>query len=218
MLPNFLELSIGSHNLLRDLAALEELAFQPLQVNEIWMHQYGVVGDGDLQIGLHGRNLDVPRLTFVLPELAAHIPVLQDHGIDFDFIEISEQRFHQAGFTDAGGQQVWLLEARTFSPTLPNDGQTSLLGRFHEILLPARDGNHDQWAALGLIEPPSRSMPVTLHEDCTRLTIVYATGLEALIVRSARQGWTNLSVTAANEAIIKTAHDFDFLIRDITHE
>lgn len=210
----FLEISAASQNLLSDLGAFEDLGFQSLQVNEAWAHQYGVMGDGFFHVGLHGRALDTPALTFVLPDLARHIAVLQGSGIHFDFVHISEQHFHNAGFTDSAGQNVWLLEARTYSPTLPEEDQTSHLGEFCEIRIPGQNDNHREWAALGCEEGSISGTPVRLDEHTQRLTVVYQSPLEALVMKGTRMGWPQFSITKENEGLVKTAHGFDFLIKD----
>ena len=68
-LGRFLEISIGTPVIRESLAFYESLGFVQAAVGETWSHPYAVVTDGQLFIGLHGRDVPSPSLTFVLPEL-----------------------------------------------------------------------------------------------------------------------------------------------------
>src|SRR6185295_3090059 len=63
-LGRFLEISIGTRVIRESLEFYEALGFVQAAVSETWSHPYAVVTDGHLFIGLHGREMPSPSLTF----------------------------------------------------------------------------------------------------------------------------------------------------------
>jgi hypothetical protein len=216
-----LELSVSTDHILSDMAHYADLGFGECQVNEIVQHHYGVLGDGRFHIGLHETEFDTPSLTYVLPDVARFAPALRHLKLKFERADLSDDQFNQISFFDPGGQRVNLIEARTFSPTPGDDSRPHLLGRYKHIELPYSAAREHFWNGLhSAIEPSTddnakKASPpmVHLHPNRQRLTVVYAGDLEALIVHSAQQGWQRFAVTADDQGVYKTPHDFDMLIQ-----
>ena len=138
LLSRWLEFSVRTDDVIESLAFYKSLGFVELEVGDTWKHRYAVVSDGDISIGLHEREFDAPALTFVQMDLAKHARRLTDRGFEFSLMKLGEDEFNEIGFRDRDGQQVTVVEARTFSlaPEAPED---SLCGRFFELTLPVRD-------------------------------------------------------------------------------
>jgi catechol 2,3-dioxygenase-like lactoylglutathione lyase family enzyme len=122
-------------------------------VGDAWSHPYAVVTDGRLHLGLHGTAFESPTLTWVQPGLAAHAPLLQTLGIDFEFARLGEDAFHGIGFADPSGQRITLIEARTFSPPPILANFASRLGYFEEFGIPTTDLARSTafWDTLGFV-------------------------------------------------------------------
>lgn len=177
MLGQFLELSVHTNDIIESLAFYKTLGFSELPSGDIWQHKYAVVSDGHLCIGLHGRELDVPTLTFVHRDLAKHARAMADHGFEFDRMSIDGDVFNELVFSDRDGNLIHLIEARTFSPSA-EDIDESICGVWFELSLPVRDAMRGGrfWAPLapamiGLREEPAphlrfdaAGMPLGLSE------------------------------------------------------
>ncbi|HTE43312.1 MAG TPA: hypothetical protein VK629_20995 [Steroidobacteraceae bacterium] len=153
MLGRFLEISIHTPDIQDSLAFYEGLGFVQATVGDTWSHQYAVVTDGHLFIGLHGRPCPPIALTYVQPELARHAEKLLSLGIVFEREQLDSDAFNEASFSDPLGLHVNVLEARTFSPPdLPLNYQ-STCGYFAELGVPVRefDIGRDFWEALGFV-------------------------------------------------------------------
>ena len=116
MLGRFLEISIHCPAVRESLEFYQRLGLELAVTNDIWRHQYAVVTDGKVALGLHAYDFPSPSLTWIHPGLATYLPSLADAGIEFEFLKTGEDEFHEAGFRDPDGQMVTILEARTFSP------------------------------------------------------------------------------------------------------
>ena len=138
MLGKYLEFSVHSPDILESLGFYKALGFTELETGDVWPHEYAVVSDGDICIGLHNRVFDSPALTFVQQDLARHARSMTDHGFDFSFLRIDEDVFNELGFTDRDGHMITLVEARTFA-TAADDLQDSACGSWFELTLPVRD-------------------------------------------------------------------------------
>lgn len=149
MLGRFLEFSVQCADVLESLSFYKALGFAELEIGDTWTHKYAVVTDGDICIGLHGREFDGPTVTFVHRELAAHARSMTDHGFEFTVLRIDEDVFNELTFADRDGNLISMIEARTFSPAV-DDLRGSVCGRFFEITLPTRDAMRDGlfWAPL----------------------------------------------------------------------
>lgn len=160
-LGKFLEISIGTAVIRESLEFYESLGFVQAAVGEIWSHPYAVVTDGHLFIGLHGRELPSPALTFVLPELRLGVSRLKERGVTFDEERIGDDVFNQAQLQDPSGLSVTLLEARTFSPPHVDATLESACGYFSELGLPARtvDAARTFWESVGFVAMEEQSNP-----------------------------------------------------------
>lgn len=138
MLGRFLEFSVQSRNLLDSLRFYKALGFSELEIGDTWTHKYTVVSDGDVCIGLHGREFDSPAVTFVHQDLAPHARAMADHGYEFSVLRVDEDIFNELVFADRDGNAISMIEARTFTPA-DDDTRRSACGEFFELTLPARD-------------------------------------------------------------------------------
>jgi len=161
MLSKHLEFSVYSPDVLESLGFYKALGFTELETGDVWSHQYAVVSDGDVCIGLHNRDFDAPTLTFVQPDLARHARSMADHGFDFSFLQVDEDIFNELGFSDRDGHMISLVEARTFSAA-PDDLRHSACGSWFELTLPVRDSMH-----AGLFWAPLAPNLLRLREEPT---------------------------------------------------
>ena len=152
MLGRFLELSLPAPRILESWQFYQRLGFTTAIVGETWSHRYSVVTDGRLVLGLHDEgSVTAPLLSYVLPDLARQLPAIEAMGIAFDRRQIGDDTFNEAVFTTPDGQQVRLLEARTFSP--PEQAPPTRLGWFEEYALPVGDLGEARgyWEQLGFV-------------------------------------------------------------------
>lgn len=163
MIGYFLEIGIQTTDIKASLEFYEALAFRQATVGEIWDHPYAVLTDGRAFIGLHQQEFQSPCLTFVRPELAAHLRRLKRQGIRLASTRIGEEHFNEAAFLDPDGHMVCLLEARTYSPPSFDEEDFSLCGRFAELSLPVRDFDESVafWEPLGFVADPPAEEAVT---------------------------------------------------------
>lgn len=134
----FLEFSVYTPAILESLHFYKTLGFAELEIGDMWSHKYAVVGDGELNIGLHDRVFDAPAITFVQQDIAKHARSMTDHGFDFSFMQLNEDAFNELRFPDRDGHMVTMLEARTFHLS-EEDGYDSLCGSWFEITLPVKN-------------------------------------------------------------------------------
>jgi catechol 2,3-dioxygenase-like lactoylglutathione lyase family enzyme len=153
LLGRFLEVSVHAPDVAESLAFYESLGFVQAPTGEAWSHPYAVVTDGRLFIGLHQSPFESPALTWVLPDLARHLPALQALGIDFEFARLADVSMHEVGFRDTSGQMITVIEARTFSPPALAPAFETQLGYFEEFVIPTADLGRSSafWDALGLV-------------------------------------------------------------------
>lgn len=152
MLGRFLELSLPAPRILESWQFYQRLGFTSAIVGEAWGHRYSVVTDGRLVIGLHDEGaVAAPLLSYVLPELARHVRAIAALGIEFDRQQLADDTFNEAVFTTPDGQQIRLLEARTFSP--PDQPPLTRLGWFEEYAVPVADLEQARgyWERLGFV-------------------------------------------------------------------
>ncbi|MGH8235823.1 MAG: VOC family protein [Steroidobacteraceae bacterium] len=157
----FLEISIGTPVIRESLGFYESLGFVQAAVGETWSHPYAVVTDGHLFIGLHGREVPSPSLTFVLPELQLGVARLKERGVTFEEERFGEDVFNQAQLRDPGGLSVTLLEARTFSPPQFDTRIESACGYFSELGIPSRaaDAARVFWESVGFVALEAEAQP-----------------------------------------------------------
>jgi len=134
----FLEFAVYAPNILESLHFYKTLGFTELETADVLSHKYAVISDGELNIGLHSKELASPAVTFVQQDLAKHARSMTDHGFDFDFLRLDEDVFNELGFKDRDGHAITMVEARTFhmSEDAEND---SACGTWFELTLPVRD-------------------------------------------------------------------------------
>jgi hypothetical protein len=159
-LGRFLEISIGTRVIRESLEFYEALGFVQAAVGETWSHPYAVVTDGHLFIGLHGRDMPSPSLTFVLPELQLGVGRLKQRGVTFEEERLGDDVFNQAQLRDPGGLNVALLEARTFSPPQLDVPIESACGYFSELGIPARAAEARAfWESIGFVALDEEAQP-----------------------------------------------------------
>jgi len=151
MIGTFLECSVTARPLAPSFEFYSALGFTSIPVADTLLHPYLVLFDGDIAIGLHDRDGPSPLLTFVRPNLKDYIRALRRVGITPDDAHLDDNEFHRVGFTDATGQEIELLEARTFPPGDWNRQNVAACGKFLEFSLPtdALDSARDYWQQLG---------------------------------------------------------------------
>jgi hypothetical protein len=161
-LGRFLEISIGTPVIRESLEFYEALGLVQAAVGETWSHPYAVVTDGHLFIGLHGREIPSPSLTFVLPELHLGVSRLKERGVGFEEERFGDDVFNRAQLRDPGGLSVMLLEARTFSPPQLDAPIESACGYFSELGLPTRaaaDEARTFWESVGFVALDEEAQP-----------------------------------------------------------
>jgi catechol 2,3-dioxygenase-like lactoylglutathione lyase family enzyme len=153
MLGRFLEVGVHAPDILESLAFYETLGFVQARVGDTRPHPYAVVTDGRLCLGLHACEFESPSLTWVHPDLAVHAATLESLGIDLDFSRLGEDAFHELGFRDPSGQQVTLIEARTYSSPPAGELRPSSLGYFEEFAIPVANLERSTafWDSLGFV-------------------------------------------------------------------
>jgi catechol 2,3-dioxygenase-like lactoylglutathione lyase family enzyme len=160
-LGRFLEIGIATPVIRDSLEFYESLGFVQAATGETWSHPYAVVTDGHLFIGLHGREMPSPSLTFVLPELRLGVGRLKERGVSFEHERFGDDVFNQAQLRDPGGLSILLLEARTFSPPQLEAPLESACGYFSELGIPTRatDAARAFWESLGFVALEEESQP-----------------------------------------------------------
>ena len=135
---HFLEVSVRSQHVVESLLWYKTLGFSELETEDIYPHKYAVVSDGVLCIGIHDRDFDSPAITFVQPDLARHARSMADHGFEFSFMHLDEERFNEIGINDRDRHLITIVEARTFHGN-DEDDNDSACGTWFELTLPVRD-------------------------------------------------------------------------------
>lgn len=168
MIGRFHEISLRTDNIRESVEFYERLGFTQASTNDTWTHPYGVLTDGRVFLGLHQRRFAAPAVTFVRAGVAEVATALEARGIELDVRKTSEESFNEIGFRDPEGQNILVLEARTYSPATRQDSETSLCGYFTEFSMPAADFNaaREFWEPLGFVateEPdaPYAHLPLT---------------------------------------------------------
>jgi len=168
VLGRFHEISIETTDIRTSVEFYERLGFTQATTTDTWQHPYGVLTDGRLFLGLHHRRGPASTLTFVRPGIAEHLAEFSGRGIDLTLCHTSEEIFNEIAFSDPFGQNVAVLEARTYSPVARRDSELSLCGYFGEISLPVTDFEAAKqfWEPLGFVatdeaESPYVHLPLT---------------------------------------------------------
>jgi catechol 2,3-dioxygenase-like lactoylglutathione lyase family enzyme len=161
MLGRFLEVSVYTPAILESIAFYAALGFQQASTNETWTYPYAVMTDGRLFIGLHQQVIKSPALCFVQSDVAKHASELRKLGIVFDDEHLSSDSFNELSFHDPDGQQVRLLEARTYSPPDIDAAFSSSCGYFVEYGMPVREFTATKlfWEQLGFVGMEEETQP-----------------------------------------------------------
>ncbi|MCH8959329.1 MAG: VOC family protein [Proteobacteria bacterium] len=184
MIGRFLEISVCTPNIQESLEFYQRLGFAQAETGDVWSHRYAVITDGRLFLGLHEYEFASPSLTFVRPELAAHLEALRAHGVHFEFEKTADEQFNEAGFLDPDGQMVTLLEARTFSPLPLTAAEESRCGHFSEYTIPSRNIETAIvfWEPLGFVTTHRGDQPfpsATLTSELINLGFCRSPGFRA---------------------------------------
>jgi catechol 2,3-dioxygenase-like lactoylglutathione lyase family enzyme len=168
VLGRFLEWSIPTPDIGASLEFYGRLGFTAATVGEAWSHPYAVVTDGRICLGLHQQAEFAPSLTFVKPDLLAHLNRFERMGIQFEFRRLGNDVFNEIGWLDPSGHLIRLVEARTFSPSTRKPLDTTLCGYFLELALPApsRDAAKEFWESVGFVGIDD-SQALLPHVACT---------------------------------------------------
>ncbi len=168
MLGHFHEISLATADIRASVEFYERLGFVQATTADTWSHPYGVLTDGRIFLGLHQRRFSSPALTFVHPGVAELVPDLEARGIALTMCQTGAETFNQIGFRDPFGQDVSVLEARTFSPVARRPSDTSLCGYFDQLSLPVSkpEAGKDFWEPLGFVateevDEPYVHLPLT---------------------------------------------------------
>jgi len=161
MLGQFLEYSVAARPLAASFEFFESLGFSSIPVSDNLPDPYLVCFDGAVAIGLHDRMQAGPRLTFVRPGLRDYARPLRRLGVELTDEHLKDSEFNSLAFSDPGGQEVALIEARTFPPADWDAHNVAICGDFFEVTLPASDLDASSrfWSALGLVAGPSGEAP-----------------------------------------------------------
>ena len=162
-LGRFLEVSVQTGDILESLSFYKSLGFREATINDIWPHKYAVVTDGVLCIGLHEREFKSPAITFVQQDLARHVRKMTDSGISFNVMQLDEDSFNEVGLLDNDGNQLSIVEARTFNLDKEDDND-SACGTLFEISLPVKDAVRAAlfWGPMAQVVEEHREEP-TVH-------------------------------------------------------
>ena len=125
-------------------------------------------------------------LSFVRPELARHVHELRAAGFEPHYTRLGDSDFHELQLHDPAGQNIALLEARTFSPPRP-DHAASRCGWFSSISVPTLDTEavrafweHAGFVALEVPDDPFAQLALT--SDTLTLTLHRPRALEAPVL------------------------------------
>lgn len=170
MLGQFLEYSVAARPLATSFEFFETLGFSSIPVSDTLPDPYLVCFDGAIAVGLHDRAQAGPRLTFVRPGLRHYVRPLRRLGVELTHENLRDSEFNSVGFSDPGGQEIVLIEARTFPPGDRDVRSVAVCGELFEVTLPAQDLDASSrfWRAFGLTtvaagEAPHRWERLTGH-------------------------------------------------------
>jgi catechol 2,3-dioxygenase-like lactoylglutathione lyase family enzyme len=171
----FLELSLTTPDIAASVQFYERLGFSQLTTGDTWTHPYGVLSDGRICLGLHQRRGPPSMLSFVRPELARHVHELRAVGFEPHYLRLGESDFHELQLHDPAGQNIALLEARTFSPPRPDHAGSSC-GWFSSYSVPTLDTEavRAYWENAGFVAlevPDDPLAQIALTSDALTLTL-----------------------------------------------
>jgi hypothetical protein len=161
MLGQFLEYSAAARPLAPSFEFYRSLGFASIPVGDTLPDPYLVFYDGRIAVGLHDREQAGGRLTFVRPRLRDYVRALRRAGVELAYQHLADSEFHSVGFIDPAGQEVELIEARTFPPGDWDPQNVAACGTFFELTLPAEslDLSTRFWQALGFAPLAAGDVP-----------------------------------------------------------
>ena len=161
MLGQFLEYSVAAHPLAASFEFFRSLGFTSVPVGDTLPDPYVVFFDGAITVGLHDRPQAAPQLTFVRPGLRDYVRPLRRLGIELTDQHLRDSEFNSVSFNDPGGQEIVLIEARTFPPPEWDTHNLAACGEFFELTLPAGDLQTSSrfWQSLGFAVVTSGEAP-----------------------------------------------------------
>jgi len=161
LLGTFHETSFAVADVRAAVEFYERLGFTQASTSDAFSHPYGVLTDGRLYIGLHGRRGAPTVLTFVRPGIAHCLGGFAAAGLQLTHCHTGDEVFNQIGLTDPFGHALAVLEARTYSPVARAAHEVSLCGDFSEVSLPASDFARAQefWEPLGFVAAEQSAEP-----------------------------------------------------------
>lgn len=138
MLGSFLEVGLGTGDVLASCAFYERLGFGHALTGDIWSHHYGVMTCRGLCLGLHGQRRASPWLALARENVAALARELAARELTLASARLGSEEFNELELKDPAGLVLRVLEARSFSPPslVP---PVTVLGGFDALSLPARD-------------------------------------------------------------------------------
>jgi hypothetical protein len=151
MLGQFLEYSVSARPMAASFEFYRSLGFASVPVGDTLPDPYLVLFDGRVAVGLHDREQAGARLTFVRPGLRDYVRALRRAGVQLAYQHLADSEFHSLGFRDPSGQEIALIEARTFPPGYWDPQNVAACGTFFELTLPAEslDVSTRFWQTLG---------------------------------------------------------------------
>jgi catechol 2,3-dioxygenase-like lactoylglutathione lyase family enzyme len=161
MLGTFLEYSVAAQPLAASFEFYRALGFSALPVGDTLPEPYLVCFDGTIAVGLHDRQQTGAQLTFVRPGIRDYVRPLRRLGVDITHEHLRDNEFHWIAFNDPSGQEVVLIEARTFPPGEWDSHNVAAGGELFELSLPTNDlaASSRFWQALGLAVVASSEAP-----------------------------------------------------------
>jgi hypothetical protein len=161
MLGQFLEYSVAARPLAASFEFFRSLGFASIPVGDTLPDPYVAFFDGAITVGLHDRQQAAPQLTFVRPGLRDYARPLRRLGVELTNAHLRDNEFHSISFNDPGGQEIVLIEARTFPPGAWDTHNVAACGEFFELSLPASElpTSSRFWQALGFALVASGDAP-----------------------------------------------------------
>lgn len=167
-LGRFHELSVPTSDIRASIEFYERLGFTQAATGDTWSHPYGVLTDGRIVVGLHESSTRPAALTFVHPGVVEQGAALAQRGVRLEYTRSGTEVFNEVGLRDPAGQDIVILEARTYSPVARSAQETSACGYFMHYGMPAADfeAARSFWERLGFVATDEASVPYA-HQPLT---------------------------------------------------
>jgi len=161
MLGQLLEFSLTARPIAASFEFYRSLGFRAIPVSDVLSEPYAAFFDGAIAIGIHERDSESPKLTFVRPQLKDYVRPIRRLGVEFQHSHLADDEFHQLHFEDPSGQAIALIEARTFPPGEWDPHNVSACGEFLEYSLATDSISRSLafWEAFGFASVASGATP-----------------------------------------------------------